>query len=130
MPSDIYRTIRDAIRRRKQIGFGYGGKQRVLVPTVLGYGSEDREALFAYQVDGETSPGNTLPAWRCFYLAAASDIVVLDEDIPAGFEGVSHKFPQSCVKSIDVDVNIPETLTSEIPLPPRSSRLRPPRGGH
>lgn len=129
MPSAIYRAVRNAIRRRKQITLTYGDKHRELIPAVLGYGSADREALFAYQTGGETSPGNALPAWRCFYLGDASDLIVRDEDIPSGFEGVSHKLPQSCVKLVDVDVNIPETLVGDIALPASSSKLRPPRGG-
>jgi hypothetical protein len=45
----------------------------------------------------------------------------------AGFEGDSHKQPQTCVQFVDVDANIPDTLTRNQPLPFGSKSLRPPR---
>jgi hypothetical protein len=46
----------------------------------------------------------------------------------AGFEGDSHKQPQTCVQFVDVDANIPATLKRDEPLPFGSKELRPPRG--
>jgi hypothetical protein len=91
---------------------------------VLGYSADGREAVSAYQVAGETSAGRTLPAWRCFYLA---DIRRLETGGTAWREGDSHKQPQACVRFVDVDVNIPDTLTRPEPLPFGSLLLRPPR---
>jgi hypothetical protein len=42
-------------------------------------------------------------------------------------EGSSHTQPQSCVPFVDVDANIPETLTRPAPLPFGSRALQPPR---
>jgi hypothetical protein len=42
-------------------------------------------------------------------------------------EGTSHKQAQSCVRWVDVDVNIPEMLTRPAPLPFGSPQLRAPR---
>ena len=38
------------------------------------------------------------------------------------------KQPQACVRFVDVDVNIPETLARSEPLSFGSPDLRPPRG--
>jgi hypothetical protein len=41
-PSGIYRTIRQALRRRQQIVFTYHGKPRAACPIVLGYSADGR----------------------------------------------------------------------------------------
>jgi hypothetical protein len=123
-PSQTYTFIRQALRRREPITFVYGGKPRAACPIVLGYSADGREALSAYQVAGETSGGRALPAWRCFYLA---EIRGLESGGAAWREGDSHKQPQTCVRFVDVDVNIPETLTRPEPLPFGSPHLRAPR---
>jgi hypothetical protein len=78
----------------------------------------------AYQVAGGTSTGRALPAWRCFYLA---DVRQLETGEAEWREGDSHKQSQTCVRFVDVDVNIAETLTRPEPLPFGSPQLRPPR---
>ena len=123
-PTPTYRAIWQALRRRKPIVFIYAGKSRTACPIVLGYSADGREAVSAYQVAGETSAGRTLPAWRCFYLA---DIRRLETGGAEWREGDSHKQPQTCVRFVDVDVNIPDTLTRPEPLPFGSLQLRPPR---
>lgn len=124
IPSRTYGAIWQALRRREPIAFIYGGRPRVACPIVLGYAADGREAVSAYQVAGETSAGRTLPAWRCFYVAAIRRLKAGG----AGWrEGDSHKQPQTCVRFVDVDVNIPQTLTRPGPLPFGSPQLRPPR---
>jgi hypothetical protein len=123
-PSQTYRAIRQAARRREPIVFTYGGKPRAACPIVLGYAADGREAVSAYQVAGETSAGRALPAWRCFYLA---DIRQLTTNGGEWREGDSHKQPQTCVRFVDVDVNIRETLTRPEPLAFGSPLLRSPR---
>ena len=44
-------------------------------------------------------------------------------------EGTSHTQAQTCVHFVDVDVNVPETLTRKRPLPFGSDQLQPPRRG-
>jgi hypothetical protein len=74
MPSDHYRRIWKAIRNREPLSFSYRGKYREAQPVILGYAADASEALMAYQTGGQTSPGNTLPGWRCFYLKDVRDI--------------------------------------------------------
>ena len=74
MPSASYRRIWQAVRNRESLSFSYRGKDRKAQPVILGYSSDGDEALMAYQTGGQTSPGKTLPGWRCFYLADVRDI--------------------------------------------------------
>jgi predicted DNA-binding transcriptional regulator YafY len=123
-PSATYSTIRQALRRRQQIVFTYHGKPRAACPIVLGYSADGSEALSAYQVAGESSGRRALPGWRCFRLAEIGDLETRDGEWR---EGDSHKQPQACVRFVDVDVNIPQTLARSEPLPFGSPDLRPPR---
>jgi hypothetical protein len=120
-PSATYSTIRQALRRRQQLVFTY----HAACPIVLGYSADGREALSAYQVAGESSGGRALPGWRCFRLAEIGELETRDGEWR---EGDSHKQPQACVRFIDVDVNIPQTLARSEPLSFGSPDLRPPRG--
>ena len=126
MPSNAYRLIWRAIRRRRQLVFRYGGSDREACPLILGYSADGREALFAYQFAGATSGQSKLPDWRCFYVA---DIDGLRSRLGPWHEGTSHKQTQSCVRHIDVDANVADTLKQEKPLPFGSPLLRPPRRG-
>jgi hypothetical protein len=123
-PSQDYKFIWQAVRRRQPIAFLYTGKPRTACPIVLGYSANGREALSAFQVAGETSGGRALPQWRCFYLDGIGELETAQS---AWREGDSHRQPQTCVRFVDVDANIPETLTRPEPLPFGSPQLRPPR---
>jgi general stress protein 26 len=124
-PSATYRIIWKAIRARKRIAFSYGDRPREVCPHILGYKASGQEALFVFQVGGESS--QPLPRggdWRCFELDGVSDIQLRNGDWRGG---TRHSKAQSCVQFVDVDVNIPETLTRAQPLPFGSPLLRPPR---
>jgi hypothetical protein len=123
-PSQDYKFIWQAVRRRQPVAFLYTGKPRTACPIVLGYSANGREALSAFQVAGETSGGRALPQWRCFYLDGIGELETAQS---AWREGDSHRQPQTCVRFVDVDANIPETLTRPEPLPFGSPQLRPPR---
>jgi hypothetical protein len=123
-PSAFYRLIWQAVRSRRQIVFSYNGLPRAACPLILGYSDDGKEVMFAYQVEGRTSPGGKLPDWRCFYLADVADLTVRDGEWR---EGDSHRQAQACVRRVDVDANIPDTLTRPQPLPFGSPELRPPR---
>jgi predicted DNA-binding transcriptional regulator YafY len=125
-PSATYRAVWQALRRRQQIVFTYHGKPRAVCPIVLGYAADGCETLSAYQVGGESSGARALPGWRCFRLAEIGDLRTSGGEWR---EGQSHKQPQACVRFVDADVNIPETLTRPRPLPFGSPALRPPRRG-
>jgi hypothetical protein len=125
MPSEVYARIWQAVRERKQIVFSYKGNAREACAFVLGYAADGRENVFAYQFAGVTSPGSKLPNWRCFSLADLKNLQLRDGE---WYEGTSHKQAQVCVRFVDVDANIPETLTRPAPLPFGAPELRPPRG--
>jgi hypothetical protein len=124
MPSKNYEIIWRAMHDRKQISCTFKGRYREVCPIVLGYSATGRERVLVYQVGGETSSGSVLPGWRSFYLDE-----VHDPALRRGRwrEGNSHQRPQSHIHFVDADVNIPETLTREKPLPVGSPLLRPPR---
>jgi len=126
MPSDAYTLIFHALRGREQLTFSYQGLPRECCPVILGYAADGREVLFAYQFSGATSSKTKLPQWRCFYVESIGD---LRSRPGAWLEGTSHTQAQSCVYFVDVDVNVPETLTRKRPLPFGSDQLRPPRRG-
>jgi hypothetical protein len=126
MPSSIYRMIWQAVRERRQIAFAYEGRPREACPLILGYSADGKEVVFAYQVGGRTSKGGKLPAWRCFYLSKISALATREGEWR---EDDSHTQTQSCVRQVDVDANIPDTLTRPQPLPFGSPQLQPPRAG-
>jgi hypothetical protein len=124
-PSPIYHLVWQAVRERQHILFDYNGRPRDACPIILGYSETGREAVKVYQVGGETSTSNSkLPAWRDIYLDG-----ILKLRLSPGLwrEGDSHKQPQSFVKFVDVDVNIPDTLSRPEPLSFGSPLLRRPR---
>jgi hypothetical protein len=126
MPSDAYRLIHRALRRREQLTFSYQGLSREGCPVILGYAADGREVLFAYQFAGSTSGKSKLPQWRCFYLQNIRD---LRSRTGAWLEGTSHTQAQSCVHFVDVDVNVPESLMRDLPLAFGSNHLRSPGRG-
>jgi hypothetical protein len=102
----------------------YDKRPREACPIILGYAADGREVAFAFQFAGLTSEGGTLPAWRCLYLGKVSDLTARAGEWR---QGESHRQAQRCVRHVDVDVNIPETLTRARPLPFGSPQLQPPR---
>jgi hypothetical protein len=126
MPSDAYKLIFRAQHWREQLTFSYRRLPRECCPVILGYAADQREVLFAYQFAGATSSKTKLPNWRCFYVDEIGD---LRSRAGRWLEGTSHTQEQKCVRFVDVDVNIPETLTHKRPLPFGSKKLQPPRRG-
>jgi hypothetical protein len=126
MPSDAYKLIFQALRRREQLTFSYQGLPRECCPVILGYAADGREVLFAYQFAGATSGKTKLPQWRCFHIEGIRD---LRSRSGSWLEGTSHTQAQTCVHFVDVDVNRPDTLTRKRPLAFGSDALRPPRSG-
>jgi hypothetical protein len=124
MPSATYTRIWRAIRKREPLSFFYERKYREAQPIILGYSAKGREVMMAYQTAGETSPNRKLPGWRCFDLA---DVRAIKSRNGNWLEGGSHKQDQTCVRFVDVDVNIPDTLVRKAPLRFGSPELRPPR---
>jgi hypothetical protein len=123
-PSSSYLLIRKAIQARQQTVFAYDGKRREACPVILGYTRAREEVMFAFQFAGETSSPSRLPEWRCFRLAKVED---LHSRAGPWHEGTSHGQSQTCVQFVDIDVNIPDTLTRSEPLSSSSPLLRPAR---
>jgi hypothetical protein len=126
MPSDAYKLIHRALRRREQLTFSYQGRPRECCPVILGYAADGSEVVFAYQFAGSTSGKSKLPQWRCFHLQTIGD---LKSRPGAWLEGISHTQAQNCVHFVDVDVNVPESLTRDLPLAFGAKALKPPRRG-
>src|SRR5262245_56915600 len=124
-PSAVYRSFWEAVRTRQQVICSYGGRRREVCPTILGYNKDAREAVLVFQFGGESTtrppPGGE---WRCFQLAGVTDLRLRGGPWHGG---ARHSAPQPCIRHVDVDVNIPETLTREQPLAFGSPELRPPR---
>lgn len=124
-PSATYRDLWRAIRERKQISCTFEGKYREACPIILGYGADGKERVLVFQFGGETSPRAKLPGWRSFFVSDIGDLKLRDG---AWIEGLTrHRQPQSHIQFVDVDVNIPATLTRSEPLPFGSPALQPPR---
>lgn len=109
---------------RQLIAFKYNELPRTACPVILGYGADGEESAFVYQISGRTSGREKLPGWKCFKLRKVIDLTVKEGP---WLEGASHQQVQSCIAAVDVDVNIPETLTHKKPLEFGSQKLRPPR---
>ena len=103
MPSEAYRLIREAILHEKQVTCAYHGRYREICPVIVGH-SDGEEKLLAFQFGGEST--KRLPPrgeWRCFSIAALTDIRLRDGPWR---EGIGHQTTQSCVTEVDIDVNI------------------------
>jgi hypothetical protein len=125
-PSTVYKQIWRAVRERKQIICTFDGKYREACPIILGYAADGSERVLVFQFGGVTSPRSRLPGWRSFLLTKIHDLKLRDG---RWIEGGTHRQTQSHIQFIDVDVNIPQTLTRPAPLPFGSPQLQPPRGG-
>ena len=124
-PSTAYRIIWKAIRARKQIVCSYKNRPREVFPHILGYKAYGEEAVFVFQVGGASSqPLSPAGEWRCFDLDGIADIQVREGSWRGGSR---HRQAQTFIQFVDVDVNVPETLTRPQPLAFGSPALRPPR---
>jgi hypothetical protein len=101
MPSATYAIFRNAILAEQQVTCLYDGGVRELCPHIIGTSKSGEEVVLAWQFAG-TSSGR-LPQWRCLKLAK-----VENARPRAGrwHEGGSHLTVQTCVTSIDLDINI------------------------
>ena len=102
MPSRNYQLFAKAMRQQQQIVCLYGGYWRELCPIILGHSQGEEKAL-AFQFAGESGSG--LPPggeWRCLFLSKVSEV-----RLRAGpwHAGSSHRQPQGCVVTVDLDVN-------------------------
>ena len=101
MPSSAYTIFRNAILGEQQVTCSYEGRYRELCPHIIGTNKAGEEVALAWQFAGSSS--GPLPQWRCLRLAN-----VRDPQARSGpwHEGASHRTTQTCVSTIDLDINV------------------------
>jgi hypothetical protein len=101
MPGPTYTLFRNAILAEQQVVCTYEDRHRELCPHILGANKRGEEVVLAWQFAGESS--GKLPQWRCLRLAEVRNASPRDG---RWHEGGSHRTSQTCVSSIDLDINI------------------------
>jgi hypothetical protein len=101
MSSRSYALFRKAILAEQQVTCVYEGRYRELCPHVIGTDRTGGETVLAWQFAGESS--GPLPQWRCLKLANVGDARPRDG---RWHEGGSHRTTQTCVKNVDIDINV------------------------
>ena len=106
MPTNAYQVFREAILQRQPVTCRYKGKVRELCPHVLGK-TRGREKLLAWQFAGGSNTPGGLPVggeWRCMFVEEVTLAVITPGEWRTGG---SHKWDQSCVDKVDIDVAKP-----------------------
>jgi hypothetical protein len=100
-PSATYSLFRNAILGEQQVTCTYEGRYRELCPHIIGTNRNGEDVVLAWQFAGSSS--GLLPQWRCLRLAH-----VRDAQARSGpwHEGGSHRTTQTCVATIDLDINV------------------------
>ena len=101
MPIATYSLFRNAILGEQQVVCIYGGRFRELCPHIIGTNRRGEEVVLAWQFAGESS--GPLPQWRCLKLANVSNARTREG---RWHEGGSHRTTQTCVSTIDLDINV------------------------
>jgi hypothetical protein len=101
MPSATYTLFRNAILDEQQVVCLYDGRVRELCPHIIGTNKSGEEVVLAWQFAGESS--GLLPQWRCLKLANVRDARAREG---RWLEGGSHQTTQTCVRDVDLDINI------------------------
>ena len=101
MPSVTYSLFRNAILDEQQVICIYEGRLRELAPHIIGVNRRGEEVVLAWQFGGESS--GPLPQWRCLKLANVSNVRTRSG---RWHEGRSHRATQTCVRDIDLDINV------------------------
>ncbi|NGX61508.1 MAG: hypothetical protein K940chlam9_00994 [Chlamydiae bacterium] len=100
-----YDQLADAIRNKKQVVLRYKGLKREVCPHTLGEKNGTKRVL-VFQFVGQSKSG--LPKegnWRCLFL---SKITILEVREGKWHTGKSHKKRQTCIDSIEVEVDYQE----------------------
>jgi hypothetical protein len=103
MPSNTYEIFRQAIVAKKQVTCTYHGLSREICPHTLGH-TDGHEQALSFQFAGQSSKG--LPPggeWRCMKLAGVSNAALRTGEWHTADD---HSRPQTCVKQIDIEVEI------------------------
>ncbi len=101
MHGATYDLFRNAILGEQQVICSYEGRHRELCPHIIGTNKRGEAVVLAWQFAGESS--GKLPQWRCLKLANVQDARARKG---RWHEGGSHRSAQTCVSTIDLDINI------------------------
>ena len=101
MPIATYSLFRNAILGEQQVVCIYDGRVRELCPHIIGTNRRGEEVVLAWQFGGESS--GPLPQWRCLKLANIRSARTREGRC---HEGGSHRTTQTCVSTIDLDINV------------------------
>ena len=101
MASATYRLFADAMAQRRPVLCMYQGHPRALCPIILGH-SEGVEKALTWQFAGTGSRGPVRGSWKCLVLSQIRHAEIVSGPWHAG---ARHSHPQSCVRSVDLDVN-------------------------
>lgn len=104
MNADALETIREAIRKRRQLTFTVNGHYRIACPHLLGR-KHGEWHVFTWQINDESENGFKPGAqrWRCFDLDDMSGVAIQDGDWHRGW--TTGKRKQSCIDVIDTQVD-------------------------
>lgn len=107
MASSTYRLFNQAIHERRQVICRYQDCIREVCPHILGHNKNGQEMALVFQFAGESNtylpPGGE---WRCL---ALTDVREARMRSGRWHTGPYHRTTQSCVDTVAVDVNMPDT---------------------
>jgi hypothetical protein len=100
----VYRTVYEAIRKRRPISAVYHDLPRLFCPHRLGRNREGELRVLCYQYGGESESGLEPPGspanWRCIALEKLSGVDLLDGPWRTA---PNHSRPASCIVDADID---------------------------
>ena len=99
-----YSIIKQAIKNRECVTCNYNGYLRKMTPHVLGTKNRTEQALF-YQYDGQSSSGlssDPTKNWRCIPINKITNLTTNTDSFQTAN---NHSRPQTCVDTIDVEVD-------------------------
>lgn len=85
-------------------------RDRLFCPLAVGR-ARDVRRVFAWQFDGETRSGETLPDWRCFALDELAGLRLVEGRWRCG--GAIKGYRQACLEVIELAV-APEHTTADL----------------
>jgi len=100
MDEALDRLLREAIRTKHLLRFGYKGNERIVEPHDYGV-HNGIVRLFCYQVAGKS--GSRLPGWRLVDVSEIRDCEILDRRFPGTRQDASSKHREWSEVFIRVD---------------------------
>lgn len=101
MPSPTYRLFAGAMAARRPVTCVYQQYPRAVCPIILGH-SDGAEKSLVWQFAGHGSHGPVRGQWKCLSLAEVRNAEMVEGPWQSG---TRHSRAQSCVRTVDLDVN-------------------------